>query len=57
MNGGQEPLDAEEWRETFQAARGRFILGEIDEDEYRRKLRELGFNAREIDDEVRIAGS
>lgn len=54
MTFNREPLDPQEFRELCDAAHYRFRNEEIDENEYRRLLAKLGFNAVESDREVEL---
>lgn len=52
MTYDREHLDADEWKSMYEAAVENFLKKEISEEEFRKKLAKLGFNAREIDAEV-----
>lgn len=53
MNAFREGLSWSEHAELVEAARIRFQSAEIDKKEFRKLLAALGFNAVEIDSEVR----
>lgn len=53
MRRDRMDLDYQEHKELWEALNARFNNGEISEDQYRRNLARLGFNATEIEEEVK----
>jgi hypothetical protein len=51
MTNGPDPVDMTEWNELVDAAKRQAKDGEIDFDEFNKKLHDLGMNPKEIEDE------
>jgi len=54
MTYDRDHIDGEDWKEIYNAAVERFLCGDIKEEEFRKELARLGFNATDIETEVRI---
>jgi hypothetical protein len=51
MTNGREPVDMQEWNDQVDAAKARAKAGEMSRDDFNKKMKDLGMNPTETEEE------